>query len=73
MPAVVNIGSLLVLCPWLALPVTVSGFFVGAVMTTRLICSAIDALPQVQREEIRDKAQVLGVDVPGITSGHAGA
>ena len=52
---------------------SVAGFLGGAVMTTHLIRIVIDALPQDQRGEIRDKAQALGVDAPGIIPALAGA
>ena len=72
-PTVIIIGAVLAICPWLSLPVTVAGFVGGGVMITRLVRAGLDALPEEQREEIRAKAQEVGVDIAGLDTNAATA
>ena len=72
-PTVVILGAVLALCPWLSLPMTITGLFGGGLMATRLVRAGLDALPPEQREEIKTKAKEVGVDIKGITDGGAPA
>lgn len=72
-PTVVILGAVLALCPWLSLPMTLAGVFGGGVMITRLVRAGLDALPPEQREEIKAKAQEVGVEIKGVTDADATA
>jgi hypothetical protein len=66
-PTVVIIAALLAVAPWMGPAMGVVGFVGGAVMTTRLVRAALDAMPQEQRDNIKAKAKEVGVEVPGIS------
>ena len=72
-PTVIIVGAVLAICPWLAPAMGVVGFVGGAVMTTRLVRAGLDALPEEQRQAIKNKAKEVNVVVPGLTTEPAGA
>ena len=72
-PTVVIASVVLALFPWLSGPAFIAGLFGAGVMTTRVVRAAFDALPQEQREELKQKADALGVQMAGLTDDTATA
>ena len=72
-PTVIIIGAVLALCPWLSIPATIGGFLGGTVMVTRLVRAGLDALPEEQKQAIQQKADEVGVDMPGLGEASAPA
>lgn len=66
-PTVIILGAVLAICPWLAPVAGIAGLIGGGVMTTRIIRAAYDAMPEAQRDNLKSKAQEVGVTIKGVT------
>ena len=66
-PTVVILGAVLAVCPWAAPIAGLAGLIGGGVMATRIVRAACDAMPEKQRDELKSKAQEVGVNLKGIT------
>lgn len=66
-PTVIILGALLAVCPWLGGVAAFAGVIGGGVMGVRIVRAVFDALPQEQRDELRSKADEVGVTLKGLT------
>ena len=66
-PTVVITAVVLAIFPWLSGPAFIAGIFGAGVMGTRVVRAAFDALPDEQKEELKQKADALGVQLAGLT------
>ena len=65
--AVVAVSAVLTLMPWLLPVASVAAVFGGSVMAVRLGRAVLRALPDEQREELRQKAEALAIHIPGLS------
>ena len=64
---------MLAIFPWLSGPAFIAGIFGAGIMGTRVVRAAFHALPDEQREELKQKADDLGVQLAGLTDDNSPA
>lgn len=66
-PTVIILGAVLAVCPWLGGVAAFAGVIGGGVMGVRIVRAVFDALPDEQRNELKSRADEVGVTLKGLT------